>query len=283
MIQGKSAAIIRLTLKMQMNEMPAFKFKHEDDTIRQDSLNILKLGKNLLLKGPTGAGKTRLADDLAAGIGRKMVSINCSVDTDMEALLGFKTVEYRDGKQEIIFVDGPVVRAMKNGWILYIDEINMAKPEVLPILNAALDYRRTMTNPLTGEEIIADEDFLVIAAINIGYAGTMPMNEALLNRFNIVEIDYVSDDALLEILKNQSLQSDEDVLRKLTGFHKDLVTMTRQGQISKESSSVRSLLDLSDLSTLIPPVRALERAVTGKLDNDQEKTAIYNAFKLHFE
>lgn len=268
---------------MQMNKKSEFKFRHEDDSLHQDSLNILKLGKNLLLKGPTGAGKTRLADDLATKIGQDMVNINCSVDIDMEALLGFKTIEYKDGKQEIIFVDGPVVRAMKNGYILYIDEINMAKPEVLPILNAALDYRRTLTNPLTGEEIIADEDFLVIAAINIGYAGTMPMNEALLNRFNIVEIDYVSDEALLEILNSQSIQEDNAVLKRLTSFHKDLVTMTRQGQISKESSSVRSLLDLSDLSTLIPPERALKRTIIDKLDNEQEKTAIYNAFKLHFE
>lgn len=268
---------------MRMSKMSEFKFQHEDESIRSDSLGILKLGKNLLLKGPTGAGKTRLADDLAAKLEQGMVSINCSVDTDMEALLGFKTIEYKEGKQEIIFVDGPVVRAMKNGCILYIDEINMAKPEVLPILNAALDYRRTLTNPLTGEEITADGDFLVIAAVNIGYAGTMPMNEALLNRFNIVEIDYVADEALLEILKNQSLQEDTDILKRLTDFHKDLVTMARQGQISKESSSVRSLVDMSDLSTIIPPERALKRTVIDKLDNEQEKTAIYNAFKLHFE
>lgn len=263
--------------------MEEHKFEHEDLTIKEDSLNILKLGKNLLLKGPTGAGKTRLADDLSSELEQEMVSINCSVDIDIEALLGFKTIEYEEDRQEIVFIDGPVVRAMKNGFILYIDEINMAKPEVLPILNAALDYRRTMTNPLTGEEIVADDDFLVIAAINIGYAGTMPMNEALLNRFNIVEIDYVSDDALLEILQNQSIQNDTDILKKLTDFHKDLVTMTKQGQISKESSSVRSLIDLADLTTLIPEFRALKRTILDKLDNDQEKTAIYNAFKLHFE
>lgn len=263
--------------------MTEYKFKHEDASIKEDSLNILKLGKNLLLKGPTGSGKTRLADDLSFDLDQQMISINCSVDIDIEALLGFKTIEYEDDRQEIVFVDGPVVRAMKKGCILYIDEINMAKPEVLPILNAALDYRGTLTNPLTGEEIVADENFLVIAAVNIGYAGTMPMNEALLNRFNIVEIEYVSDDALLEILKSQSVQNDDDTLQKLTEFHKDLVTMTKQGQISKESSSVRSIIDLADLSTLTTEPRALKRTIIDKLDNDQEKTAIYNAFKLHFE
>src|SRR5699024_11989598 len=116
--------------------------------MKTNTLNIIKVRKNLLLKCPAGAGKTRRPYDLSADMDQYIISINCSVDIDIEALLSFKTIEYEDDRQEIVFIDGPVVRAMKNGFILYIDEINMAKPEVLPILNAALDYRRTMTNPL---------------------------------------------------------------------------------------------------------------------------------------
>lgn len=260
----------------------AHQFSHNDDTIREDALNILTLNKNLLLKGPTGSGKTRLADDLADTFNQRMYSINCSVDVDIEALLGFKTIEYNEGRQEVVFIDGPVVKAMKEGAILYIDEINMAKPEVLPILNAALDYRRTMTNPLTGEVIVGDDDFLVISAINVGYVGTMPMNEALLNRFNVIEIDYVAGQQLKDILISQSLQQDDDTLEALTSFHQDLVTMTKQGQISKEPSSVRSLIDFADLSTKIPLERAVYRSIIDKLDNEQEKKAILNAVKLHF-
>ena len=66
---------------------------------------------------------------------------------------------------------------MREGHILYIDEINMAKPETLPILNGVLDYRRQLTNPFTGEVIKAAPGFNVIAAINEGYVGTLPMNE----------------------------------------------------------------------------------------------------------
>lgn len=55
----------------------------------------------------------------------------------------------------------------------------MAKPETLPILNGVLDYRKMMTNPFTGEVIKASEGFGVIAAINEGYVGTVPLNEAL--------------------------------------------------------------------------------------------------------
>ena len=64
--------------------------------------------------------------------------------------MGFKTIQTNeDGHQEIVFIDDPVIKAMKHGHILYIDEINMAKPETLPILNGVLDYRRQLTNPYT--------------------------------------------------------------------------------------------------------------------------------------
>ncbi|AKG74127.1 ATP-binding protein [Salinicoccus halodurans] len=260
----------------------AAEFLHNDEHIKQDAESILKLGKNLLLKGPTGSGKTRLAEDLASELDQEIFSINCSVDVDIEALLGFKTIEYVEGRQEIVFIDGPVIRAMNAGAILYIDEINMAKPEVLPILNAALDYRRTLTNPLTGETLTAHENFRAIAAINVGYVGTMPMNEALLNRFNVVEIGYVSKESLKAVLMAQSIQKDERIIDTLTEFHQDLVTMTEQGQISREPSSVRSLLDMADLSTMMPLSRACYRSIIDKLDSEQEKKAILNAAELHF-
>ncbi|TVT29588.1 MoxR family ATPase [Salinicoccus cyprini] len=260
----------------------AIQFFHNDETIRGDAMIILSLGKNLLLKGPTGAGKTRLAEDMSRELDQPIHSINCSVDVDIESLLGFKTIEYMEGRQEITFIDGPVIRAMKEGAILYIDEINMARPEVLPILNAALDYRRTITNPLTGDVITAEQGFRVIAAINVGYVGTMPMNEALLNRFNVIELGYVSKEALAEILKTQSIQKDESIIDEIAQFHSDLVTMTEQGQISQEASSVRSLIDLADLSTKMPISRACYRAIIDKLDSEQEKKAILNATELQF-
>ncbi|WP_395242097.1 AAA family ATPase, partial [Salmonella sp. s60732] len=92
--------------------------------------------------GPTGAGKTKLAESVSELFQQPIQSINCSVDLDAEALLGFKTLVQRDGQSAIEFVEGPVVTAMKHGHILYIDEINMAKAETLPILHSALDYRR---------------------------------------------------------------------------------------------------------------------------------------------
>ena len=155
-------------------------YKNSDESVFKDAKVLFELNKNILLKGPTGSGKKKLAETLSDEVRRPMHQVNCSVDLDTESLLGFKTIQTNEeGQQEIVFIDGPVIKAMKQGHILYIDEINMAKPETLPILNGVLDYRRQITNPYTGEVIKAAPGFNVIAAINEGYVGTLPMNEAL--------------------------------------------------------------------------------------------------------
>ncbi|TDM15405.1 MoxR family ATPase [Macrococcus bovicus] len=257
-------------------------YQNEDTAIKTDALNMLKLRKNILLKGPTGSGKTKLAETLRHELDRPMHSINCSVDLDAESLLGFKTIEIVDGESVITFVEGPVIQAMKEGHLLYIDEINMAKPETLPILNGVLDFRRTITNPFTGEVITAAEDFAVIAAINVGYVGTLPMNEALKNRFVVIDMDYISGDTLKEVIKSQTLLQDDALIDLLVRFNHDLVTMAEQGQISEEASSIRALLDLSDLTTIMPVERAVKRAIIDKLEDEREQQAIINAMELTF-
>ncbi|MDU3989372.1 MAG: MoxR family ATPase, partial [Staphylococcus sp.] len=208
---------------------------------------------------------------------------NCSVDLDAESLLGFKTIKTNEqGQQEIIFIDGPVIKAMREGHILYIDEINMAKPETLPILNGVLDYRRQLTNPFTGEVIKAAPGFNVIAAINEGYVGTLPMNEALKNRFIVIQVDYIGGDILKDVIKQQSQLQDDDIIKKIIKFNEDLRTMSKQGQISEEAASIRALIDLSDLITVMPIERAIQRTIIDKLEDEREQQAIRNAIELNF-
>lgn len=163
-----------------------------NDHLWLDVLFTVTLKKPVLLKGPAGAGKTKMAESISDFFHQPMHSINCSVDLDAESLLGFKTIVQKDGETFIEFIEGPVIKAMKEGHLLYIDEINMAKAETLPILHSVLDYRRMLTNPFTGEVIVAHPDFSVIAAINEGYIGTAPMNEALKNRFVSFSIPYLN-------------------------------------------------------------------------------------------
>lgn len=247
-----------------------------------DAVSALFLGKNVLLKGPTGSGKTKLAEHLSHLWNQPMHAINCSVDLDAEALLGFKTLQEKSGQTAIEFVPGPVVKAMKEGHFLYIDEINMAKPETLPLINGVLDFRRALTNPFTGEVIVAHPDFRVIAAINEGYIGTVPLNEALKNRFITIEVPYLHGEELYTLLSRQSVLKDEKLLGMFVQLASDLFAQAEMGQIAGDAASIRALLDAADLAAYLPPLRAVQRAIADKSEDERERAAVMNIAETLF-
>ncbi|MFS0674568.1 ATP-binding protein [Ornithinibacillus sp. 179-J 7C1 HS] len=247
-----------------------------------DAITALSMGKNVLLKGPTGAGKTKFAETLSNLFNQPMFSVNCSVDLDAESLLGFKTLSYQGEKQVIEFIPGPVINAMTNGTFLYIDEVNMAKPETLPLINGVLDYRRTLTNPFTNEIITAKDGFGVIAAINEGYIGTVPLNEALKNRFIVLEIPYIEGDQLSQLIKSNTNLTDEKQIELFVNLSSDLIKAVTQGKLSEDAASIRALLDACDLSVLIPAKRAIQRSIVDKLDEEREKEFVKNLAETYF-
>lgn len=240
----------------------------------EDILVGVVLKKPVLLKGPSGSGKTKLAQSISHFFNQPMHSVNCSVDLDAESLLGFKTINASSGQSIIEFVEGPVVQAMKKGHILYIDEINMAKPETLPILHSVLDHRRMLTNPFTGEVIHAHPDFTVVAAINEGYVGTSPMNEALKNRFISFSIPYLTGDQLREIIQTLFPQADSALVQTFLNINEDLRKQVMNGLLSEEAASVRSLLDALALAEHLPVRRAIRYAIAEKLEDRMERDLV---------
>ena len=210
-----------------------------------------------------------------------MFSVNCSVDLDAEALLGHKTIAYDEGKQLIEFVPGPVVQAMKEGAFLYIDEINMTNPDTLPILHGMLDHRRRITNPFTSEVITAKPGFNVIAAINEGYIGTTPLNEALKNRFVVIRVPYIEGEQLKRVILEQTRLRDDKVIDMFVRLSADLTEAVRQGKLDEDAASIRSLLYACDLSTIIDPERAVRRAITDKLSEEREREFVNNIMETY--
>lgn len=248
-----------------------------------DAISALSMGKNILLKGPTGAGKTKFAETLSNLFHQPMFSVNCSVDLDAESLMGFKTLAYEKEKQVIEFVPGPVTSAMNGGTFLYIDEINMAKPETLPLINGVLDYRRTITNPFTNEIIMAKEGFNVIAAINEGYVGTVPLNEALKNRFIVIDVPYIEGEQLKQLIQTNTRLTDKTAIDLFVTLSTDLIRAVYQGKLSEDAASIRALLDACDLSEIIPPKRAILRSIVDKLDEEREREFVKNLADTLFE
>lgn len=245
-----------------------------DPYVWEDVLISIVLKKPVLLKGPSGSGKTKLAQTVSNYFHQPMHSVNCSVDLDAESLLGFKTIISKDGEMAIDFVEGPVVQAMKQGHILYIDEINMARPETLPILHSVLDHRRMLTNPFTGEVIHADPQFTVIAAINEGYVGTSPMNEALKNRFVSFTIPYLTGEQLKQVMVATFPDAPGPRIETFLHIGDDLKKQVMNGLLSDEAASVRSLLDAMDLANHMPINRAVQYAIAEKLDDMIERRLV---------
>src|SRR5699024_9801138 len=139
-----------------------------------------------------------------------------------------------------------------------------------------LDYRRTITNPFTNEIVTAAQSFNVIAAINEGYIGTVPLNEALKNRFIIIDVPYIQGEQLKQLILTNTKISDERAADLFVKLSHDLIQAASQGKISEDAASIRALLDACDLTAFIPPKRAILRSIIDKLDEEREKQFVHN-------
>jgi nitric oxide reductase NorQ protein len=180
-----------------------------------NSLDILnkayEIGLFVLIIGPKGTGKTSLVREFTAKKGANLESINFSLRTRESHLVGTKTLV----EGTVGFDEGILIRSMKDGSVLYLDEINAAEADVLLRLDEALDDRRQIVlKESSGELITADKKWFVIATINpLTHVGTKELPPQLLSRFPIrIRLDYPPEQTELEIVKRHTSGSHDDKL-----------------------------------------------------------------------
>jgi len=169
-----------------------------------NSINILdsafEKGLFVLVIGPKGTGKTSLVREYAAQKSKKLESINFSLRTRESHLIGTKSLS----EGSIGFDEGVLVKSMKEGSMLYLDELNAAEADVLLRLDEALDDRRQIVlKESDGQVIKADDSWFAVATINpLTHVGTKELPPQLLSRFPVrIRLDYPPEDVEYKIIK----------------------------------------------------------------------------------
>jgi len=202
-------------------------------------------GLFVIIIGPKGTGKTTLVREYAMRKSKNLQSINFSLRTRESHLVGSKTL--LDGN--IGFDEGILVKSMKEGNILYLDEINAAEADVLLRLDEALDDRRQLIlKESSGEIIKAKDSWFVISTINpLTHVGTKELPPQILSRFPVrVRLDYPPEDIEYQIIKRHVKNPNEaEVLQGIK-----LANVLRQASAVEElyySPSIRETIAFAKL------------------------------------
>lgn len=202
-------------------------------------INALKMP--LLIKGPTGTGKSRFVEFMAQEVGKKLITVSCHEETSATDLIGRFIIK----GAETIWIDGPLSIAVKKGYILYLDEIAEARPDVIVAIHSLTDHRRELFIDKLGETIKAHEDFLLVASFNPGYQkGFKELKPSTRQRFVALSFDYPQPKVEVEILVNETGIS-ADIASKLVNIASKIRNLTELGLT--ETVSTRLLVDAAKL------------------------------------
>ncbi|MBE2252472.1 MAG: CbbQ/NirQ/NorQ/GpvN family protein [Myxococcus sp.] len=155
----------------------------------------------VLLKGPTGCGKTRFVEFMAERLGRPLITVACNDETSAADLLGRWLVRGGD----TVWQDGPATRAVKQGAVLYLDELAEAREDVVVLLHPLTDHRRRLFLDRNDEVLQAPEGFMVVASFNPGYRrGLKELKPSTRQRFVSMQFGYPPDDVEVEVLHGET-------------------------------------------------------------------------------
>ena len=222
----------------------------------------------LMVKGPTGCGKTRLIKNMAEMLSRPLVTVSCNEDTSATDLLGRHLLINGDTR----WVDGPVTRAVRQGAMLYLDEIAEARADALVVIHSLTDHRRELFLDRTGETLHAPDDFMLIVSYNPGYQRSMrEMKPSTRQRFVSLSFDFPSAESEARIIIEES-GIPADAAKRLVNIARKVRSLHELSLL--ESVSTRLLVSAGKLiAREVPPRLACISAIAEPLTDEHETLA----------
>lgn len=220
-------------------------------------------GLPVMLKGPTGCGKTRFVEHMAWRLQRPLETVACHDDLTANDLLG----RYLIRGDETVWQDGPLTRAVRSGAILYLDEIVEARPDTTVVIHPLTDHRRTLSLDKTGEVIQAAPGFQLVISYNPAYQHALKdLKPSTRQRFVALEFDFPEREREIAIVMTES-----GVPRACAASLVTLVERIRplRDRGLAEAPSTRILVAAAQLVAAgIPERRACEVAIATPLTDD---------------
>src|SRR5690606_33253918 len=175
----------------------------------------------VMLKGPTGVGKTRFLRYMAHRLGRPLITVACHDDLTASDLLG----RYLIKGDETVWIDGPLTYAARIGAICYLDEIVEARKDTTVVIHPLTDDRRRLRLEKTGELIVAPPEFLLVISYNPGYQSLMKnLKPSTRQRFVAIDFNFPPPEVETEIVVHESGvdRATAEALVKLAGLIRNL-------------------------------------------------------------
>jgi nitric oxide reductase NorQ protein len=222
----------------------------------------------VLIKGPTGCGKTRFVQHMAARLGRPLYTVACHDDLTAADLIGRHLI----GEQGTYWCDGPLTRAVREGAICYLDEVVEARKDTTVVLHPLTDDRRILPLERTGETLQAPPGFMLVVSYNPGYQNLLKgMKPSTRQRFLAMSFDFPEPDLELEVLLGETA-IDVEQGRRLIGLANALRAL--KDHDLEEAASTRLLVYAATLIKGGFDVREACRAALVEPLTDDEETLV---------
>ena len=222
----------------------------------------------MLIKGPTGCGKTRFIQYMAARLGRPLYTVACHDDLSAADLVGRHLI----GESGTYWSDGPLTRAVREGAICYLDEVVEARKDTTVVVHPLTDDRRILPIERTGETLQAPPEFMLVVSYNPGYQNLLKgMKPSTRQRFVAKRFDFPDPELEVEVLQGES-GIDNSLAKRLVTLATALRTL--KDHDLEEAASTRLLVYAATLiKGGFDPLEACRSALVEPLTDDEGTTA----------